>query len=339
MKNIMRIAMFLGVFASFPAAVLDISSAESGPSLFSGKSYDFGIVKEGEKVVHVFTVRNETEAPLRIRAVDLSEPGMKAKFNPVIPPGREGSITVELDTARRKGSVEAEAIVRLNEPAQSDVTLTLKGIVKPPIDIIPYAAVFFSVFKGESAERTVAIVNNDDRPLSITRLEADGASFAASVETIDAGKIYQLRVKVPPDVPPGRYMEAVYLHTDHPTRSRLRIGVNVFVKNYLYANPEVVDFGTVSLDQLAKAPSLLELLTQTFLVKTRSGEFEIKSIVSDVPLLHISKDPSGSSQAFQISVGLVRERIQPGRITGTLRITTDDEAFPELVVPVRGELR
>ena len=331
--------MFLGVFAIFPAVVLDISRAESGLSLFSGRSYDFGVVKEGEKIVHVFTVRNETEAPLRIRAVDLSEPGMKAKFNPVIPPGSEAIITVEWDTAHRKGHLEAEAIVRLNQPPQSDVTLTLKGIVKPPIDIIPYAAVFFSVFKGESSERSVSIVNNDDRPLSITRVEADGASFVASVETIDAGKIYQLRVKVPSDIPPGRYMEAVYLHTDHPTRSRLRIGVNVLVKNDLYANPEVVDFGTVSLDQLAKAPSLLELLTQTFLVKARSGEFEIKSIVSDLPLLHISKEPSGSSQTFQIRVGLVEERMQPGMITGALRITTDDEAFPELVVPVRGELR
>src|SRR5262245_14986212 len=339
MKNTMRIAMFFGVFAIFAAAVLDISSAESSPSLSSARSHDFGLVKEGEKVVHVFTVRNETEAPLKIRAVDLSEPGMKAKFNPVIPPGREGNITMEWDTAHRKGQLEAEAIVRFNEPAQSDVTLTLKGIVKPPIEIIPHAVVFVSVFKGESSERTVTIVNNDDRPLSITRLEAEGTSFGASVETIDAGKIYQLRVKVPPDVPPGRYMEAVYLHTDHPTRSRLRIGVNVLVKNDLYANPEIVDFGAVSLDQLAKAPSLLELLTQTFLVKARSGEFEIKSIVSDVSLLYISKDPSGSSQAFQIRVGLIRERMQPGRITGALRITTDDEAFPELVIPVRGELR
>jgi len=339
MKNTMRFALFLGVLAIFPAAVLDISSAETGLSLISGRSHDFGVVKEGEKVVHVFTVRNETETPLRIRAVDLSEPEMKARFNPVIPPRSEGSITVEWDTAHRKGQVEAEAIVRLSEPAQSDVTLNLKGIVKPPIDIIPYAAVFFSVFKGESSERTVTIINNDDRPLSITQVEADGTSFVASVETIEAGKIYQLRVKVPSDVPPGRYMEAVYLHTDHPTRSRLRIGVNVLVKNDLYANPEVVDFGTVSLDQLAKAPSLLELLTQTFLVKARSGDFKIKSIVSDIPLLHISKEPSGPSQTFQISVGLVEERMQPGRITGTLRIATDDDAFPELVVPVRGELR
>jgi hypothetical protein len=64
MKSIIRIAMFFGVFAIFPTAVLDISSAESS-SLFSGRSYDFGVVKEGAKVIHVFTVRNETEAPLR----------------------------------------------------------------------------------------------------------------------------------------------------------------------------------------------------------------------------------------------------------------------------------
>jgi hypothetical protein len=110
-------------------------------------------------------------------------------------------------------------------------------------------------------------VNHEDRPLAITRVEGGGRSFTAALRTLEPGKVYDLRVEVPAGAPPGRYEDTVYLGTDHPTRSRIPIAVNVFVKTDVYANPEAVDFGTV------------------------------------------------------------------------IRITTSDETFPELLIPVRGELR
>jgi len=120
---------------------------------------------------------------------------------------------------------------------------------------------------GESAERHVRIVNHEDRPLAITRVEGGGRFFTAAMRTLEPGKVHDLRVEVPAGAPPGRYEDTVYLGTDHPTRSRIPIAVNVFVKTEVYANPEAVDFGTV------------------------------------------------------------------------IRITTSDETFPELLIPVRGELR
>lgn len=184
------------------------------------------------------------------------------------------------------------------------------------------------------------IINNEERPLTISRIEPEGKHFTAALETVTPGKVQRLRVTVPPDVAPGRYMGVAYLHTDHPTLSRLRISVNVLVKNDLYVNPETVEFGRVSLDSLTKNPRLIDLLGQTFLVKKRHGEFEIKSIASDVPALRIVQSPAaGRSETFRIDIGLDRNELKPGKVTGSLRIRTDDSEFPELVVPVRGELR
>jgi hypothetical protein len=82
------------------------------------------------------------------------------------------------------------------------------------------------------------------------------------------------------------------------------------------------------------------LLGQTFLVKKRHGEFAIKSIAADVPALHITQSPAaGKSETVRIDVGLDRNELKPGNLNGSLRIKTDDSEFPELVVPVRGELR
>jgi Protein of unknown function (DUF1573) len=301
--------------------------------------HDFGAVTQAEKVVHAFTVRNDGAAPLGIERVDLSEAGMTARFARVIPPGAEGQVRIEWQTGLLAGEVEAEAIVHFTAEARPPLRLSLRGVVRPSIELLPYPAVFASVFAGEAAERHVRIVNHEARPLAITRVDGGGRLFAAALETLQAGRVYDLRVRLPAGRPPGRYEETVYLDTDHPQRARIPIPVHLLVKTDVYANPEVVDFGTVSLDELARAPSLVDLLTQTTLLKKRAGEFQIKAIASDLDLLRITRQPEGRSGTFRIDVGLQRQRLRRGPIDGSIRVATDDGAFPEVVIGVRGELR
>lgn len=304
-----------------------------------GQSHDFGTVAQGQKVVHAFTLRNDGTAPLTIERVDLSAGSMAARFVGLIPPGQEGHVSIEWETGQLAGEMEAKGIVRFARAAAAPLTLVLKGVVRPSIELLPYPAFFVSVFAGESAEGQVRIVNQEHRPLAITRVEGGGRLFVTELVTLEAGTLYELRLRVPAGAPPGRYEEAIYLDTDHPTRPRIPIAVNIFVKTNVYANPDVVDFGTVSLDDLARAPSTLELLTQTVLIKKREGEFEIKALESDLGFLRISRSPGGKSGTFRIDVGLDREGLRRGRITGSIRIATSDHAFPELFIPVRGELR
>ena len=302
------------------------------------QSHQFGTVLQGAMVVHAFKLRNDGPAPLTIQRVDLSAGSMKARFAPLIPPGNEGQIRIEWDTGQLAGEVEANGIVRFADPARPPLTLLLKGTVRPAIEFLPYPAVFVSVFAGERAEGTVRIVNHEERPLAITRVEP-GRRFAAALDTIEAGRIYELRVQVPAGVPPGRHDETLYLDTDHPTRGRIPIAVNVLVKTEVYSNPDVVDFGAVSLDELDKAPSLVGLLTQTVLIKKRKGEFQIATIRSDLDFLRIARSPEGRSDTFRIDVGLDRQRLRPGPITGSIRVMTSDAVARELLIHVRGEVR
>jgi hypothetical protein len=302
------------------------------------QSHHFGTVIQGAKVVYAFKLRNDGPAPLTIQRVELSAGSMTARFAPLIPPGNEGQIRIEWDTGQLAGEVEATGIVRFAEPARPPLTLLLKGTVRPAIEFLPYPAVFVSVFAGERAEGKVRIVNREERPLAIMRVEP-GRLFAAALDTLEAGRIYELRVQVPAGVPPGRHDETLYLDTDHPTRGRIPIAVNVFVKTEVYSNPDVVDFGAVSLDELDKAPSLVGLLTQTVLIKKRKGEFEITTIRSDLDFLRIARSPEGRSDTFRIDVGLERPRLRPGPITGSILVVTSDAAARELLINVRGEVR
>jgi hypothetical protein len=334
------LTMITAVFIASPhAAQQEVSLAPH--AVIPNLSHDFGSVEQGSKVVHQFTIRNAGTASLTLTRLSLSEVGMTGKMKPAIPPGEEVSLSIEWDTTRLKGAVVGKAVLEVNDPATPQITLVLKGVVKPAIEFLPYQAIFASVYKGESGHRSARLVNNRERPLGITRVEQQGEHFHAGIKPVESGKLYELEVTVPATVPPGRYSEAVFLYTDDPTMPRLMVPVNVLVKPDLYANPEIVDFGRVALKELADNPSVLDLLTQSFIVRKRAGNFSITNVTSDIPFVTIRRSPEGegSSEVFRIDVALMKDRVRPGSISGSLRILTDDKQAPELIVLVRGEIQ
>jgi len=317
-----------------------LSGAQAPQVVVPATSHEFGIVKQGARIAQVFTVRNEGTDNLTLELVQLTQPGMTARFKPEVAPSAEGTIRLEWDTAQVKGPVEGTAILRLNDPVRPEVQFVLRGTVQPPIEFQPFAAIFLSAFRGESVERSVRILNHEDRPLKILGLESNSERFTAAVQTIEEGKNYELHVAAKPAAPFGRAQEILYLLTDHPERGRLRVLVNVLIKPDVYVNPEGVDFGQVLIAEISKSPGLLDLLNQTFMVKTRYGEMQLKSVHSDLDFLDIKQSPQeGLASAFRIDVGLVLRLLRPGPIEGSIILATSDPRFSDIRVPVRGELK
>jgi len=316
------------------------ASAQQSAIPVQDHDFDFGVVKQGPKLVHVFPIRNSGETPLRIDRVEASLPGISARFQPLIQPGGEGRITVEWNTAEAAGVLEANLVVRTNDARTPVIPLRVKAIVKPPVEFLPYPAVFFSAYRDEAPERKVRIVSNQDSPLHIQRIESPENHYTVAVDTVQPGKVYDLRVKVRPGADLGRYTEQIVLTTDQPQNNRFQIGANLFVKPDLYAFPEVIDFGSVSLETLDRQPKLLDLLRQTTVLTNRSGPLEIQSVTSDVPFIRIIRSPeSGKETRFRIDVVPVRERMQRGKIAGHVRVLTNDPRHHELLIPVQGEVK
>src|SRR5439155_12700445 len=120
--------------------------ADAPHAILPEEIHDFGTVRQGERVVHAFTVRNTGSAALRMEQADLSMPGMKVRFPPDVPPGGEGTVTLEWATDHVVGTVTGEAHIRWNDAGRSEGTVTLTGVVTPPVSIQPLPAVFLSVF-------------------------------------------------------------------------------------------------------------------------------------------------------------------------------------------------
>ena len=128
------------------------------------------------------------------------------------------------------------------------------------------------------------------------------------------------------------------MHTDDPALARIHLEVNVLVKADVFTSPEVVDFGRVSRSRIRSNPEVLDLLTQTLVINRRAGEMSIKAMDVDVPFIWVRQEPEDRSAAFRLDIGLEAEKLVNGLFEGQLVLSTDDPAFPELKIPVRGEI-
>jgi hypothetical protein len=77
--------------------------------------FDFGKIKEGEKVRHTYMVKNAGTNPLVISNVQVSC-GCTAPFFPKEPiqPGKTGEVTLEFNSAGKEGMVNKNALIVAN---------------------------------------------------------------------------------------------------------------------------------------------------------------------------------------------------------------------------------
>ena len=311
---------------------------ESPAILFPETTYDFGTVTQGTKILHHFTVNNNTSSPVTLLGLEFSMPGMTGRFRPLILSGVDRSLAIEWDTTHVAGVIEGQAIVHFGDASHVPVALRLKGVVQPPIEILPQPAIFLSEFQGEDIERRVQIINHQQQSTVLSLPQVSSKHFTATLSQIERGRVYEVIVKIPPSVAPGHYDEELSVSTNDSKLDKLTIPVHLFVKPDLYANPDSVDFGLISADRIQKDRALSDRFTQTFLVTKRDRQFAITKVTSDVEGLVLTRDPQGRSSTYRIDVALDPQRLKVGTLEGFIRIGTDDKDFPEIKIPVVGRV-
>jgi hypothetical protein len=95
------------------------------------KTHAFGEVTEGDKVTHVFTVRNVGVAPLLIDRVTTSCGCTAAVLsNREVAPGGEGHVEVTFNTERRTGDNRKTITLFSNDPSSPRVELEIRASVE-----------------------------------------------------------------------------------------------------------------------------------------------------------------------------------------------------------------
>ncbi|MBS1788119.1 MAG: DUF1573 domain-containing protein [Acidobacteria bacterium] len=119
-------ALSLSAFAQDKPAA-DKVAPKDVPKLFvDDTKHEFGKVKEGDEVKHVFKIKNEGKAELIIYNVSPACGCTASDFTKSLAPGAEGTITLSVKTAGMNGWTERYAEIISNDKSQPDLKLWMK---------------------------------------------------------------------------------------------------------------------------------------------------------------------------------------------------------------------
>lgn len=123
---IMLIALSTISVFTFSGYLSANTKADGAKIVFAELKYDFGKVKEGGTLEHIFTFTNDGENVLIINSVQAGCgcTGVIMSDKKDFKPGEEGEIKVTFNTLGRAGVNEKTVTVTSNDPANNSITLT-----------------------------------------------------------------------------------------------------------------------------------------------------------------------------------------------------------------------
>lgn len=174
-----------------PVLAQTTSPAGSGAKItFAATDYDFGKVDSGTLVQHDYVFTNTGNQVLEINNVHPSCGCTTAgNWDKMVEPGQTGKIPVQFNSAGYAGQVHKSVLVTCNDPAQTNVTLTIQGTIEKLFDISPQYAVFNLSPEGRSNQtQVIKIVNNSDRAETVSDPMCASPAFKMELETGAGGQ-------------------------------------------------------------------------------------------------------------------------------------------------------
>lgn len=321
----------VAVAQTAPEVVPTMPPEGSPPRIvFHEPVYDFGQVEQGEQVTHLFRFTNQGGRDLRIESVKTSCGCTAAVISAnVIPPGQEGTISATFDTTRFAGEKAKSVSVYSNDPIQPVTTLTLQGEITVEVVVDPPQLYLGRLRRGEAMTRTVEVLHDADKPISITRIENTSGLITVRSEDVEkeGQKGKKLLVTVGRDVPLGRLNDQIIVTTTSQKRPSITIPVFGSIEGEVVVTPPQVSFGVVRKGE-GKA--------QEVSIKNRAAKpvrvLRVQSSTEDV-----SAELAPVKEGVEYRVILTAKgESKPGRIQGEVQVFTDHPEEKVLTIPLYG---
>ena len=327
---LISIAVIVGAFLLFS----NIQNKSSQPPTISisEEEWDFGKIKEDERPVHIFIIKNIGKEELiisRARASCGCTATMLSSDN--IKPGQSAELQVTFNPTGFNGIVKKDVTIESNDPQFPKTKVTIIAEVEP----IPSPQAFLS-----NSQWDLGLVSQGDVPTFTFTIENKG-ELDLIIDKIDASEYIQYNTEIPLTLLPGEKQEVTFaydssqhelgevresvrIYCNDPKRNAFSLRVDGYIKEKSAPAVSISPAGT-SFDLTTDS----EGETIGMFILENSGEEGIKitSIKPSadylVPLISEIELNPGEKESLQVILlrDKVKDKIQEGEIKEYLYLT------------------
>ena len=198
---LISIVIIVGAFLIF----FNIQNKSSQPPTisFSEEKWDFGKVKEDERPVHIFTIKNTGREELiisRVRSSCGCTATMLSSDN--IQPGKSAELKVTFNPTGYNTLVKKDIYIESNDPQLPKAKITIAIEVEP----IPSPQAFLS-----NSQWDLGLISQGDLPTFAFSIENKG-ELDLIVDKIDASEYIQYDTEIPLTILPGEKQEITFTY-------------------------------------------------------------------------------------------------------------------------------
>jgi hypothetical protein len=298
----------------------------------SEEEWDFGKIKEDERPVHIFTIKNTGREELiisRVRSSCGCAATMLSSDN--IQPGKSAELKVTFNPTGYNGLVKKNIYIESNDPQLSKAKITVIIEVEP----IPSPKAFLS-----NSQWDLGLISQGDLPTFTFTIENKG-ELDLIIDKIDTSEYIQYDTEIPLTILPGEKQEVTFtydssqhelgevresvrIYCNDPRRKAFSLRVNGYIKEKPAPTVSISPAGT-SFNLTNDSES--ETIGRFVLANSGEKEIKITSIKTSadylIPLISEIEISSGEKENLQVI--LLRDKIsdktQEGEIKEYLYLT------------------
>ena len=291
-----RVTTFFVVWAAL--AIAPAGAQDWVSTAFPEKSFDFGTVARGSKILHTFKLYNRTNQDIHIAdwrtKCGCTEVRVGARE---IPPGTLTYIEAVIDTTKFQGFKASGLTLIIDRPSHVEVDLNLTCFIQGEIVLNPGQIDFGIVRHSSQPTVNLTMTYTGGRPdFAINRMQTRFADVTVKSKELsrsaDGSAQFLLTATLNPSVANGLFREEVTLYTNDPAIPTLPITVTANVQSAVTVSPSVLNLGRVRPGQVVK---------KTILIRS-SQPFKLTELKPSDEDLSATPDPDGSRPLHKVDL-------------------------------------
>jgi hypothetical protein len=339
MLNSCRVLMIAGLVLVPVLAVAQETDGAAPKLVVEEKLIDAGTVPQGEVIDAEFTLSNEGAASLEVKSVRPTCGCTVVKFDQEIAPGTAGKIFAKVDTSNFSGPISKSMLVMTNDPDVPNMSLVVKALVRPYVEVLPRPLVRFNAVQGEEAEQKLTVVSAEGEDLAVTKVESPLSFLETEVRKLGKDELiqgkpepqFEVTLRLSGDAPPGPVSGRAMIHTSNSKAPKVPVRIFGVVRALLHVTPSQVQFGAVEAKDKPGRNVIVVNNRPGVQVKVTGATIDDEVFAAEVYTIEDGK-------RYQVTVTVDPEAAAGSR-SATMIIATDDSQFPQLKVPVSASIR